>query len=154
MWKNLVTTAYNERRRFRAPCFPRFGPSAMPEDLARAASALKTTFPEELKALLTECNGVTEVMAIDGQPVETSWLIWTLEEIVRWQSEPGRADPGPPSSWLVFANAGADGIVFGYDRALSGDGIWAWYPNEQRGENVAPSLSSFLRGWITGKVTV
>lgn len=149
-----MTAAYDERRNFGAPCFPCFGPSAMPEDLARAASALKATFPDELKALLTECNGITEVMTIAGQPVESGWLIWTLEEIVRSQSEPGRADLGPPSSWLVLANAGADGIVFGYDRALSGDGNWAWYPYEQRGEQVAPSLSSFLQGRITGRVTV
>jgi hypothetical protein len=95
-----------------------------------------------------------DVMEIDGRAIETGWLVWTLQAIVAGHSEPERATRGPPDNWLVFANAGADGILFAYDGSETNGHISAWHPIEGRRQRIAASLPAFLRGWISGEITV
>jgi hypothetical protein len=153
-WRELVTAAYSERKGSAASSFPRFGPGATEARLTQAARTLGMALPAELSAFLAECDGIMDVMEIEGRPIETGWLMWEVDTIVAGRSDPARATLGPPETWLVFANAGADGILFGYDRAEPHDQIWAWYPSEGRRHLLAPSLSAFLHGWINGEVTV
>jgi hypothetical protein len=153
-WKELVTQAFNERATSSGPSFPRFEPGATEARLDQAARSLAVALPEALRAFLAECDGVMEVMEVDGRQIDMGWLMWTADAIVARHAEATRTALGPPATWLVFADAGADGILFAYDRAETDGHIWAWHPVEGRRQQVAESLRAFLRGWITGELTV
>jgi hypothetical protein len=154
-WKDLLTEAYRARDGASSPSLPRFEPGATEARLERAERALGLPLPEELRTLLAECDGVMEVMEVGGQPIETGWLVWTLDAIVDERRGRKRTTLGPPDGWLMFANAGADGILFGYDQGEPPGHIGAWYPMEGgRLQFMAPSLQAFLRGWIAGELSV
>jgi cell wall assembly regulator SMI1 len=153
-WHELVTEAFQTNQNRSVPAFPRFEPGASEESLSGAEDALGQRLPDDLRTFLGECDGVMEVLKIHDQEISSLWIVWPVEEIVKGRSASGRATLGPPAEWLVFANAGVDGIDFAYDRAEGSGRIWAWHPMESRRQLVGESLAEFLRGWIEGAVTV
>lgn len=153
VWKDLMVAAYRERQGA-TPSFPRFKGAAAEAHLVYAEQALGAAFPGDLRGLLAECDGVIEVIDVDGELIETGWIVWPVEMILKEHSDPERATIGPPGTWLVFGNAGADGVLFGYDGDRMAAHIWGWHPIEARSQLLATSLAGFLRGWITGGVGV
>ncbi|MDB4928149.1 MAG: putative heavy metal transport/detoxification protein [Myxococcaceae bacterium] len=152
-WKELVMAAYRAHEGT-TPSFPRFEVGAAEAHLVRAEQVLGAAFPSELRTLLAECDGITEMMDIEGQPIETGWLMWPVAAVLEEHSNSERDTSGPPDSWLVFGHAGVDGVLFGYDRDKAVGQIWAWHPIETRGQLMATSLAGFLKGWITGELTL
>lgn len=55
-------------------------------------------------------------------------------------------------AFLQVGRPGADGIVFGYRSGE--DGLWAYYPVEERFQFLAPSLDEFVNGWSARTITV
>jgi len=53
---------------------------------------------------------------------------------------------------LVVGSPGADGIDFCYRAGL--DGIWAYYPIEDRWSLVASTLRELEQGWLDGTISV
>ena len=153
-WRDRLAETYQTRKSQGVPASPRFRPGASEVGLAEAERTLGQRLPEDLRALLSESDGVMEVLEIGSEQIESLWIVWTTEEIVKGQSNPWRAEIGPPPEWLVFASAGVDGIDFAYDRAEESEQIWAWHPMESRRQLVGESLDGFLRGWIDGSVAV
>lgn len=153
-WRERLAEAYRTRENQRVPASPRFQPGASEASLAEAERALGQRLPEDLRALLSESDGVMEVLEIGGRQVESLWIVWPTEKIVKGQSNPWRAEIGPPAEWLVFASAGVDGIDFAYDRIEESGRIWAWHPMESRRQLVGESMDGFLRGWIESDVAV
>jgi len=152
VWEEFVMAAYR-RVKGRRPRSP-FEVGAAEAHLLRAEQLLGAAFPRELRTLLAECNGIMEVMDIDGQPVQTGWLVWPVDAIVEEHSNPERATMGPPGNWLVFSNAGVDGVLFGYGGDRAAEQICAWYPIEARSQLLSTSLAGFLSGWIAGEAKV
>jgi hypothetical protein len=54
--------------------------------------------------------------------------------------------------FLQVGRPGVDGIGFGF-RALQ-EGFWAYHPNEQRFQLLAPTVEAFVAGWTAGTITV
>jgi hypothetical protein len=149
-WKELVSQAFRERTTSPDPAYPRFEPGATEANLRDGERRIGVTIPEDLRSLLAECDGIMEVMEIQGQAIDTQWLIWPTDMIVERNLHPGRAGIGLPESWLIFATA--DGSDFGYDQQDAGGHIWVWQPIDDKSRCVATSLLAFLRRWITGEL--
>jgi hypothetical protein len=120
-------------------------------------------FPESIRSLLLETNGVVDLMAIDGgEWFDSGWLLWTVAEIFeqnvfyRAATEKGIYDRDFRSV-VFFANAGCDGILFGFP--VTEDGVCAprvlvWHPIEDELDEIAPSLEYFLKGLLTSTIRV
>ena len=143
-WRERITEAYRRRESQSVPASPEFQPGAPEDALQEAERALGQRLPEDLRALLSESDGVLEVLEIEGERIESLWILWTTEEIVQNQND----------TFLFFGSVGTDGILFGYDRTENTGQIWAWHPMESRRQLVGESLAEFLYGWIGGSVAV
>jgi hypothetical protein len=123
---------------------PRFHAGASVEELAGLRSDLDP--PASLCELLSQTDGVmSEVQVGDaGEWIDDIWLILPTAEI--------RARNGAKSLRLVFADAGVDGITFGFERDAIG--VFAWGPFDDSSRLVAHSLEDFLSSWICGELGV
>ena len=152
-WRALIDEAYaalgdDVRLRYEQP--------AGPELLRRVERALSCSLPEELTGLLSETNGVMELMSDGGEWIETGWLIWSADEL-RDRNIDLRRRRGSdrfPSGALAFADAGSDGIVFAVDIRSGSSEVFAWEPLECQRIVKARSVREFLVEWIGGRVSV
>ncbi len=139
-----------------------FYPATTAQALADAASELQATLPVSLRSLLLETNGVMDMLSIDGgEWFESMWLLWTLEEIVAQNRRHREANVRGVAArdflnLVFFADAGTDGILFGFpvEDMVCSPRIMVWYPLRDELVELAPSLEEFLRGWLTGAITV
>ena len=58
----------------------------------------------------------------------------------------------PELDFLVIGRPGVGGIEFGYRKGL--DGIWTYYPLENKFVPVAPNIVALLDGWFSGHIKV
>ena len=152
-WRALIDEAYaalgdDVRLRYEQP--------AGAELLRRVERALSCSLPAELTGLLSETNGVMELMSVDGEWIETGWLIWSADELRDRNIDLRRRGGGDrfPSGALAFADAGSDGIVFAVDTRGGSPEVFAWEPLECQRNVKARSVRDFLPEWIGGRLSV
>src|SRR5262249_15115064 len=144
-------------------CKPKFYPAASAEEIADGELRLDVRLPASIRSLLLETNGVMELMAIDGgEWFASEWLLWAICEVIEqnllYRADYVKGEHERDFRKLVFfANAGCDGILFGFP--VMEDGVCAprvvvWHPIMDELDELAPSLEDFLRGWLTGTITV
>lgn len=140
MWKELI-------RKIDETLIFDFHPPAEPSALASAEQALQMTFPNALRSFLTEMNGIyCPTFYLD--------VVWSTVKIVRLNLLMREREESL-ASLLFFADAGADGILFGFSMPEEADSpVVVWYPYENCHKVVASSLENFLQGWLTGKFGV
>jgi hypothetical protein len=137
-------------------------PASLPE-IANLEARLDAKIPSSLRTLLLETNGVMDMLAIDeGEWFDNWWLIWPTAQLIdenlrlRAASEQGTYKRAF-HELLVFAGAGVDGILFAHpiapDRAALGN-VLVWHALEDRLTEMAPSLEDFLKGWLSGSLSV
>jgi hypothetical protein len=162
-WREWITDSYAAR-----PSPPgiaakaEYFTAASVEAIARAEEALGVRFPVSHRDLLLETDGVMELLAIDGGDwLESMWVLWTIDEIVQDNlriraATSQQIPPGHFDSLLFVAGAGVDGILFGFpvENGHCLPRVVAWRPAGPVVQDLAPSLDEFLRGWLTGKITV
>jgi len=143
MWKELIQKI-TEVCEFRAPA---------PVDRLDAAEAkLGVKFPDDLRSLLGESDGVEGEYGLG--------LIWPLDRIVQdnlhfRRSEGFRNIYMPFDHLLFFGDAGngdqfafpirADGMIHRFD-------VFAWNHEDDSRNWIAPSLKIFLEWWSSGKI--
>jgi cell wall assembly regulator SMI1 len=162
-WRERITDVYSTRT-----CppgiagRPDFYPPASEAQLADAEAALGAALPDSLRSLLKETDGVMDMLALDGgEWFESMWLLWAIGELVQqnryYRAASQRQEYERDFDGLVFfADAGTDGIRFAFPVE---DGVCAplvliWHPIMDRLSEAAPSLDAFLRGWLTGSISV
>ena len=119
--------------------------------LAEAEAALGSTFPEDLRSLLLESNGVSGEYGLG--------LVWDVARIVkdnkffRAQADFRRLYMSFESLFF-FADAG-NGDQFAF-RVLAGQvkksGVYAWNHENDSRIWVASSLKQYLEWWLSGKI--
>lgn len=131
---------------------PRMQIPASETAIQRAESLLEQAFPEELRYFLLESNGVMEEISVDESPYFANiWLLWPVEQILK-ENQDHRSQDKIADGVVFFANAGADGILFGIETSSSE--ILAWSPIRQESWQLANNLRDFLKGWLRGDITV
>ncbi len=159
-WRRTILQFYAERSADDTSVD--FRPGASAAEIAAVEQRLNVRLPASLRAVLQETNGVMEQMKIGDRVEDIQWLLWPLNEIVSWNEDNRKNASGPDSEGeahdvLFFADAGADGIQFGFPIAENrkyGPRVVVWHPIDDELTEVAPSLEEFLRGWLSGKIDV
>jgi hypothetical protein len=162
-WRALITGIYEGRPQQPGIAGkPEFYPASVDANIAVAEAAQLASLPDSLRSVLLETNGVMDMMAMDGNDwFESMWLLWNVEEIVeqnryyRDGSAKGLYERDF-TNWVLFAGAGTDGILFAFPVV---DGrcdsrVIVWHPIMDVLDELAPTLEEFLRGWLTGTITV
>ncbi len=152
-WKTFIERQYASlgngmsRPAFRSP--------ASPDEIANLESAVGGRLPNPLRDCLYQSNGILDELLIQGQWIENIWLVWSCCEMME-NNLPGNR-VGIPADYLVFAAAGADGILFGcrFQPEPGGDSpVYTWHPYESVLEKVEPSIPGFLARRIGGSIFV
>ena len=134
--------------------------SADPSAVAAAESALGVDFPSGLRHFLSQSDGATIGVRLTSSEVvpNASPLIWPVSEIVaRNRAANTGAGISPHSQFLFFADAGADGMLFGHpvnDHGVALDRVVAYYPVDERAVVVATDLRAWLAGWLGGNLVI
>lgn len=163
-WRELMTGIYQDRAQQPGIAGrPDFRPAAAAADIDSAETRLNARFPASLRSLLMETDGVMDMMSIDGgEWFESMWLLWEVEGIVernefyRRASDEGRYERDF-RRWAFFAEAGSDGILFGFpvsENGICASGVVAWIPIPNEVRELVPSLKEFIVGWLSGTVFV
>lgn len=165
-WRELITEIYEYRTpNSRFASKPVFHAGVGSQAVAEGEARLNVMFPDSLRSLLQETDGVLELMATGGSEwFPNMWVLWRLSDILDrngdsrlhcWYS--GNTAGPDYRQLLLFADAGCDGISFGFpvlnDRVCS-PRVVAWYPMGDELVETAPSLKTFIAGWLTGTITV
>jgi hypothetical protein len=165
-WRELITDIYSNRTP--NPGFeskPVFYAGVSDKTAAEAEAGLKATFPSSLRSFLQETDGVLELMRTGGSDWFTNmWVLWRVCDILERNGDsrsrswyPGNTVGPDYHELLLFADAGCDGISFGFpvlaDRVCS-PRVVVWHPMGDELVEAAPSLETFVTGWLTGAITV
>ena len=128
-------------------------PGATEAQIDSLEKAIGVMIPTDLKQLLMESNGVLGKYALR--------LIWSVEEIIKCNVAM-RTNSLYHESYMLFdpllffADAG-NGDQFGF-RIIQGKikqpDVFTWNHEDDSRMWVAPSLQSYLEGWLTGKINI
>lgn len=143
MWRDLISGLTPDWQ---------FSPPASRADLDALAAALNVTLSPDLTALLAETDGVNDAYGYA--------IIWSCQRILAENSK-FRTSPvflqnyAPLDDILFFGSPGVDSIAFGFPISPPGSAaILAWYPMEDRREQIAVSLRQFITTWLDGSLTI
>ena len=127
--------------------------SAKLDEIEKVESSLSILFPDELKSLLQESDGIVGSYG--------SGLIWDVERIkkdnLNFRQFPDFKDLYMPFDHLLFfADAGnGDQFAFGIlNRKIRNPDIFVWNHEDDSRTWVAPSLDVYLEWWLSGKLKV
>ena len=142
MWKQLIAGLTPDHE---------FGPPALWAEVTLAEEKLGIKFPDDLRNLLFETNGVQGQYGLG--------LIWPLERIVadnaRFRANEDFKDLYMPfDSLLFFADAG-NGDQFAYpiqNGSFNRLDVFAWNHEDDSRTWVASSLAKYLEWWLNGTI--
>jgi len=159
-WRELIAQLYEDERAGTAR--PKFYPPASAEQIRELENALRQQLPRDLRGLLLQTDGVVEEFLLDGEWIESMWLIWSVTEILQANASYRSRQSGAFldrnfHKLLFFTGAGVDGILFAHPvdtSAVAADQVLAWHPIEDNLTGTAPSIEGFVRGWLSGQISV
>ena len=130
-----------------------FHPPASPEEIEKAESRLDVLFPDQLKSLWQESNGIEGSYELG--------LIWNVERIANdnlffWQFADYKDLYKPFDHLLFFADAGnGDQFCFTIlNGVIQKSDVYVWNHEDDSRQWVAPSLDVYLEWWLSGKFKV
>ncbi|OXS59477.1 SMI1/KNR4 family protein [Rossellomorea vietnamensis] len=140
-WR-MYLCSISEECQFKAP--------ATELEMIAVKDIVKVELPVRLAQLYNETNGVYGDYGIS--------FIWSTEQMVRENvlCRVAHQQSGDRYSLLFFSDAG-NGDLFGYltvNGKIESEDIYIWNHEDGSRRVVAASLKEFIKGWITGKLTV
>lgn len=131
----------------------KFHPPTKLDEINKAEFALEISFPEELKSLLQETNGIEGSYSLD--------LIWNIERIEQdnlafRHTQDFKNIYMPFDHLLFFADAGnGDQFAFAIlNKEIRNPDIFIWNHENDSREWFAPSLDKYLEWSLTGKLKI
>lgn len=144
MWRNYISILSKEYY-FKAP--------ATKTELAQIKEELSVELPIKLLELYGETNGVFHAYNFP--------LVWSTSQIVKenlsFRNLDAYRDCLMPFDNLLFFSDAGNGDLFGYrivNRIIQTDDIFVWNHEDDSRKIIAPSLEKFIKGWITGEISV
>ena len=143
MWKEFINSITKEQH-FKDPATSEI------EEIQRK---LDVVLPDELAALLTETNGVSD---------DYGSLIWPTSVIIKdnlfFRNFEDYRDCYMPLDNLFFFSDAGNGDLFCYAILKNGkiekSDIYVWNHEDDSRTWVAASLKDFIKGWLTGEISV
>jgi hypothetical protein len=129
-----------------------FQENASAFQLDEAEIKLGTNFPDELRAVLGETNGVVGEYGLG--------LLWPVDRIVednlKFRQSPDFRSHYMPFDYLLFFGDAGNGDQFAFpidaDGVIHRRDIFAWTHEDDSRRWVAPSLSRYFEWWVEGKI--
>lgn len=144
MWKNYIETI-SKNYYFTAP--------APNSEMTLVKEKLNVELPLNLIKLFNETNGVFDEI---GYP-----LIWSTGQIVEdnlfFRGFEDYKDIYMPFDHLLFFSGAENGDLFCFailNESFQKDDIYVWNHEDDSRIGVASSLEDFVKGWITGEISV
>ena len=130
-----------------------FHSPAILDEVEKVESSLGVSFPDELKSLLQESDGIEGSYGLG--------LIWNIEKIkkdnLNFRQFPDFKESYMPFDHLLFFADAANGDQFAFG-ILNGEirnpDIFVWNHENDSRTWVAPSLDVYLEWWLNGKLKV
>src|SRR5688500_1160867 len=148
-WKEIIKEAEangETKYAFQAPIIPK--------EIKNFKYRLKIEFPEQLFSLYEEANGVIATL----YDMDIGELIWpsskVVEENLKFRRDKEmRRIYAPFDDLLFFSDSGSgDQFAFKIVSGLPCSDIYFWDHEDDHRIQIAPTLDSFIRGWISGKI--
>ncbi|RAV16739.1 SMI1/KNR4 family protein [Paenibacillus contaminans] len=144
MWTDLIKELTQDYK-FYVP--------ATESQLLEVENSMNIELPVSLKELLQESNGVTDEYGTS--------IIWTLERIkkdnLEFRSNDDFKELYMPFDHLLFFSDAGNGDQFAFP-ILNGkiikDDIYVWNHEDDSRTWISSSLSSFIKGWLNGAISV
>lgn len=144
MWKHYISTISKDYS-FKLP--------ASAAEIGQITEELNVELPRKLLEIYNETNGVYDIFECH--------LLWPTERIVQdnlfFRNFTDYKDIYMPFDHLLFFSDNGCGDLFGY-KILNGciqtEDIYVWNHEDDSRTWAASSLESFIKGWITGEITI
>ena len=125
------------------------------EDIEAAETSLNCCFPESLRSLLLETDGVLSRMSVrNGEWFKENWFVWPVAEIVEQNQWLREHNPDRHlDRFIFFSSPGTDGNMFGFPAAVSPTtdaSVFEWFADETEDAFVPDGLQRFLIDRISG----
>ncbi|BFT72356.1 SMI1/KNR4 family protein [Paenibacillus sp. P36] len=144
MWLDLIK-GLNSDYKFHAP--------VTEAQLLEVEDSLHVELPESLKELLMESNGVLDEYGCD--------IVWALERIVtdnlEFRSNDSFKDLYMPFDHLLFFSDAGNGDQIAFpilNGKVEKNDIYVWNHEDDSRTWISTSLSSFIKGWLNGTISV
>ncbi|WEK56080.1 MAG: SMI1/KNR4 family protein [Candidatus Cohnella colombiensis] len=139
MWKEFISEL---------ECELSFNQPASIESINSAEIELNVQFPQTLKELLLESNGVLDEFECDA--------LWPLERIIEENKSIRIEEQITFNNFLLFSDAG-NGDLFAFSIKEGNDNneeIYVWNHEDESREIVSTSLKDFISGWFEGTIGI
>ncbi|HBE70731.1 MAG TPA: SMI1/KNR4 family protein [Planctomycetaceae bacterium] len=130
-----------------------FAPSASAAAINDAETVLSISFPDELRSILQESNGVTGKYELG--------LVWNLDRMQRdnlqFRSDSNFRDLYMPFDHLLFFTDAGNGDQFAFpiqNGKIQRTDVFVWDHESDDRRWVAGSLKQYLRWWLDGTLTL
>jgi len=144
MWKDFINKL-TDTCQFKEPISEK--------ELLEVEKTLNLRFPDDLRSLLFESNGVEGEYGTD--------LVWSLERIkednLNFRASSSFAELYMPFDSLLFFGDAGNGDQFAFpilNLSLCKDDIFVWNHEDDSRQWVAPSLKTFVKWWIDGTIKI
>jgi hypothetical protein len=142
MWTEFVAKHYADHQ---------FRLGATREQIAEAESKLGVAFPDDLRDLLLETDGVLGEYSLG--------LVWPVEQItddnLEYRSFPDFRDLYMPFEPLLFFGDAGNGDQFAFailNGAVRRSDVFVWNHENDSRSWVAPDLRRYLEWWAQGRI--
>jgi hypothetical protein len=128
------------------------GPPVTPHRLAEIEAFLALTLLPDLRALLTEMDGIYDTSGHYHLIMPAADILATNQ---LFRDNPAFRDAFQPFDSLLFFGQAGNGDLFAYPvpaHGEPGDTIIAWDHEDNRRRVVAPNLRTFIEDWVSGKI--
>lgn len=138
MYKELIAQ-YGDGNKYVSP-----QPSAAVSEIAKAEQKLGTSFPDELRALLSEMNG-------------DRWLMFSINEIIETTEDLRSLTEYYPGidGYLFFAGNGC-GDYYGYsvteDGSVDASAIYLWLHETNEKMKVAADIPTLIKRYYSDEI--
>lgn len=138
---------------------PVFSPPASRQSIDECENRLGVIFPDELKSLLLQTNGVRQQLSTTRGENDSDYFLFSVERILEINMFE-RAQTGdytmPLDCLLFFAEDGV-GDYFGFavvKGIVPHSRIYFWNHEDDSRLSISPSLAYFIENWRNGKIKV
>ena len=155
-WKKYIQGLYETYGLSKA--IPVFHPPASQQALDECAERLGVVFPDELRSLLSQTNGVSERVPTRAGEIASGYFLFSVERILEINTfQRTQIDHTMPLDCLLFFAGDGFGDYFGFaivNGQVPHSRIYFWNHEDDSRQSIAPSLEYFIENWLLGKIKV
>ena len=155
-WKKHIQDIYETKGLLKV--IPVFHPPASRQVVDECAERLGVVFPDALKSLLFQTNGVSELVPTMAGEVDSGYFLFSVERILEINTfQRTKIDYTMPLDCLLFFAGDGFGDYFGFavvNGQVPHSRIYFWNHEDDSRQSIAPSLEYFIENWLLGKIKV